>query len=282
MKAVKLYQKLEADFITSALSDDWGENIDTVADFIAANFEQRSMGLVCDFATEIDRVYTAVFPSSSVLSAILKTGAKDAMLFVHHPAIWDIRQAPHVFRQMDRQLLQQFKARRISIYNLHVPLDNYGEHSTSATLARALGIQVETAFAPYFGALCGVLGRTSSITVQALSDKFQAVVGHKIKLYNYGEREIRDGLVAIVAGGGLAETIKEVAQRKVNVLVTGITVKNSHSRPAHEFAEKHKINLLGGTHYSTEKFACISLVDYFDKIGVPAEFIKDQPLMADL
>jgi len=53
-------------------------------------------------------------------------------------------------------------------------------------------------------------------------------------------------------------------------------------RKAHEFAEKHKVNLLGGTHYSTEKFACIAMIDYFKKIGLSAEFIKDEPVMEDM
>jgi len=108
------------------------------------------------FATEINKVYTAVFPSREVMQRILDDGTQDAMLFVHHPSIWDIRKAPETFQQMDRELLQQFKDKRISIYNLHVPLDSFSEYSTSVTLAKALEIKIEKPFAPYFGALCGV------------------------------------------------------------------------------------------------------------------------------
>ena len=42
------------------------------------------------------------------------------------------------------------------------------------------------------------------------------------------------------------------------------------------------INVLGGTHYSTEKFACISMVDYFKKIGLSSNFIEDKPVMKDM
>ncbi|MBU1177090.1 Nif3-like dinuclear metal center hexameric protein [Patescibacteria group bacterium] len=157
MKATKLYQHLEKDFITSEMSDEWAQHMDSVVDFFSENFKKRSMGLVCDFATEINKVYTAVFPSKEIMQRILNDGTQDAMFFVHHPSIWDIRKAPEVFQQMDRELLKQFKDRRISIYNLHVPLDNYGEYSTSVSLAKALGIKPEKAFAPYFGALAGVL-----------------------------------------------------------------------------------------------------------------------------
>ncbi len=282
MKAIKLYQKLESDFITSELSDDWAPSIDTIADFVTSNFKRRSMGLVCDFAGEINRVFTAVFPTPEVLANILKSGASDALLFVHHPAIWDIRQAPQVFQQMDRGLLQKLKDHRVSIYNLHVPLDNYGEYSTSVTLARALGIRIEKPFAPYFGARCGVLGQTDLATVQDLRTKFRTAAGHEIRLYAYGQDEILKGRVAVVAGGGLGETIEAVATNKVNILVTGITAKNSHSRQAHAFAEENEINVLGGTHYSTEKFACMAMTNYFEKIGLPSEFIEGQSIMEDL
>jgi putative NIF3 family GTP cyclohydrolase 1 type 2 len=112
--------------------------------------------------------------------------------------------------------------------------------------------------------MAGVFGKTDCATVQNLRNKFQEIVGHEVSLYHYGNGEIKDGIVAVVAGGGLDETIEEIAQNKVNVLVTGITVQNDHSKRAHEFANKHGINILGGTHYSTERFACISMIDYFN------------------
>jgi hypothetical protein len=39
---------------------------------------------------------------------------------------------------------------------------------------------------------------------------------------------------------------------------------------------------LGGTHYSTEKFACMAMTKYFEKLGLPSEFIEDAPGLADL
>jgi len=283
MKTTRIYQYLEKDFITPEMSDEWVQYMNSVADFISENFKKRSMGLVCDFATEIKKVYTAVFPSREVMQKILENEIKDAMLFVHHPSIWDIRKAPEVFQQMDRKLLQEFRDRRISIYNLHVPLDNYGEYSTSVTLAKALNIKPEKPFASYFGSLCGVFGKINLTTVQDLRKKFQNAVGHKVSLYNYGDNEIKDRTVAIIAGGGNdVNMLEEIAKAGVNTFVTGITAKNDHSKKAHEFAKKHRINILGGTHYSTERFACISMVDYFKKFGLPAEFIEDKPVMEDI
>lgn len=281
MKANQLYKQLENDFITPEMSDDWIQYMDAIADFLCAEFKNRSMGLVCDFVTEINKVYTSVFPSTNVMKRILDDGIQDAMLFVHHPSIWDIRKAS-AFQLMDRELLQQFKKQKISIYNLHVPLDNYGKHSTSVTFAKTLSVKPEKAFALYFGAMAGVFGKTDFSTVQVLKSKFEKIVNHRVSLYRYGDSEIKNGTVAIVAGGGLDVTIEEVAQNNVNVLVTGITAINEHSEKAHKFAEKHRINVIGGTHYSTEKFACMSMVSYFTKIGLLSEFIEDEPVMEDM
>jgi len=165
MKATQLYQQLERDFIAPGLSDDWSNSWDSIADLICVNFKDRSMGLVCDFAESVEKVYTAVFPSVDVLQRILADDTTNAMLFVHHPAIWDIRKAPSVFQQMDRNSLLELKNRRISIYNLHVPLDNFGRHSTSVAFARALEIEPVKPFAPYLGAMAGVFGKTSYATV---------------------------------------------------------------------------------------------------------------------
>ena len=282
MDAEELYAKLE-EFITPEMSDDWYESMDSIKDFISEDYKKRSMGLVCDFAKQINKVYTAVFPSDKVMQKILDDNVEDAMLFVHHPATWDIREAPNVFIQMDRELLEQFKNRRISIYNLHVPLDNYGNYSTSVSLTKALNIEPEKAFAPYYGALCGVFGKTKLNNVQELKKVFENAVGHEVSLYNYGTNEIKDNYVAIVAGGGNdKEILEEIEKQGINTFITGIAAKNNHSKEAHEFAEQNKINILGGTHYSTETFACIAMVEYFKKLGLNAEFISDKPVMEDM
>lgn len=62
MKASQSYKQIEKDFITSTMSDEWAMYMDSIADFLCENFKTRSMSLVCDFATEIKKVYTPVFP----------------------------------------------------------------------------------------------------------------------------------------------------------------------------------------------------------------------------
>ncbi|MCB2291916.1 Nif3-like dinuclear metal center hexameric protein, partial [Clostridium sp. CS001] len=159
MKSTELYNQLEKDFIFKELIDDWAGYMHELEEYLSTNFKERSMGLVCDFSDEINKVYSAVFPTQEVMQKIVDEGETDAMLFLHHPSIWDIRN-PIPFYQMDKALLEKFRENRVSIYNLHVPLDNFSEYSTSRTLADALDVEIEKPFAKYRGALCGVIGKT--------------------------------------------------------------------------------------------------------------------------
>lgn len=283
MESERVYSSLEKDFIKPGLTDDWSAHMTEVSEFLTENFKQRSMGLVCDFNKEVTMVYTAVFPSDKVMQEILDSGARDALLFVHHPSIWDIRKAPKVFQQMNKELLLQFKERRISIYNLHVPLDNFGEYSTSKTLADALGIKNLRPCSPYEGGLAGVIGETKCKTISELQNVFERVVGHHVNVFHYGDEKIENGKVVVVAGGGNeVGYLQEAFDEGVKVVVTGISSRNPHSEKHHDYEEKHGINVLGGTHYSTETFACIAMCNYFQKLGFPSEFIKDIPVMEDM
>jgi hypothetical protein len=40
--------------------------------------------------------------------------------------------------------------------------------------------------------------------------------------------------------------------------------------------------MIGASHYSTEKFACMRMTKYFESLGFPAEFVKDKPDMGDI
>lgn len=280
MIAREIYKRLDKDFIKPKLSDEWVMDFNK---FISENFKKRQMGLVLDNSKEVRKVYTAVFPSDYVLNKLLSSKEKDILLFTHHPMTWDIRKAPKVFVDLNKRLLPELRERRISMYTLHVPLDNYGPYSTSVTLARAIGIIPESSFAPYYGSLCGVIGKTDVDTVKELRQRFESALGHKSSLYPYGDDKIRNGKVAIIAGGGNdVEMLEEIVEGDVNTFVTGITILNDHSRKAHDYARQNKINILGGTHYSTEKFACIAMLGYFKKLGLSADFILDKPVFEDL
>lgn len=283
MLAKDLYKRLEEDFITEDMQDVWARFMMEIEEYLSENFKERSMGVVCDFAEVINKVYTVVFPTVEVLQKIMDDNVEDAMVFLHHPSNWDIRNTKSAFYQMDKNQLEKLKERRISIYNLHVPLDNYSKYSTSNTLAEALEIKVEKPFAFHNGGLNGVIGITQYGDIEELNAKFSKVLGHETKYYLYGDSNIKDGRVAIVAGGGNDITfLKEMLEKDVRVLITGISANIERYREVHEFERKNNICVLGGTHYSTEKFACMRMCDYFKDLGLPSIFIEGEAILEDM
>lgn len=282
MEAEKLYKNLEKDFVEPEMWDEWSEYMDPISEYLTDQFKERSIGLVCDNTDELEEVYTAVFPEKQVMKEVLKRSEGNALLFMHHPSIWDINQEPP-FQLMDEELLEKFQDKKISIYTLHVPLDNYSEYSTGRSLAEALEIEIEEPFAEYRGGKSGIIGKTRAKTLEEQSKIFQEIVGHEVGIYPYGEKKIKNQRIGMVTGGGMMKsTLKELNERGINTFITGLTIRNDHSEENHEYAEKKEINLLGGTHYSTEKFACKKMAKYFEEKGLPARFIKGEPVMEDL
>lgn len=291
MNAKELYGQLEKDFVPKGMEEGWAKNMGELEPYLSENFKKRSVGLVCDFTKTINKVYCAVFPSQEIMQKIIDDGTTDAMLFVHHPSNWDISRAPNIFYQMESSLVEKFKENRISIFSFHLPLDNFGEYSVSKALADALSIEIEKPFATFLEADCGIIGKTNCKNMNELQDQFSNELGHETRLYVYGEDEIKDGRVCIIGGNGnQKDFVSEIIENDVKVLITGVStnldIKNSAApvtySELHEILKKNKINILGGTHYSTEKHACQNLCTYFEKLGITSTFIEGEPGLEDL
>ncbi|MDD4415084.1 MAG: Nif3-like dinuclear metal center hexameric protein [Oscillospiraceae bacterium] len=284
MKALELYEKLKKDFIKDSIKDvDWAKRMPNLDKYLFPAFKQNGgIGLMCDFTTEIEKVYTTVFLSEKVLSKILNDNVTNAMLFSHHPTNWDLKEHNGNYAA-DEKLIAKLKERNISIYILHHPLDNFGKYSTCRTLADKLNIVIEKPAFLYFGAMCGVIGTTECDTVSELHERYTGVVGHKTSLCLYGNDNLKGEKIAICPGGGnIKEVAEEMLDNNVRTLITGVTIVNDYSRGIHEFEKENEINLLGGTHYSSEKYAPMAMCEYFNDLGLPSEFIDDEPDLFDL
>ena len=283
MIANKLYKRLDTDFDVANLRDDWSWI--EFNEYYSENFKERYIGVALDNAEEIKQIYTAVFPSNSVLKWIIDSGETDVLLVTHHPMTWLSTEEDAHFLTIPVELLARLKEKRIALYTLHMPLDKVGPYSTSMTLAQAIEIVPNKEFCEYHGEYVGIMGKTQLTTVTDLADKVESVVGHRVKVWDYGSEKIQDQQVAVVAGGGnMSEVIEEIVTAGMNTYVTGITKKNPRFPTTLEFhkgAKKEGINVIAATHYSTEKFACIAIIDYFNMLGLKGEFIEDKPLLTD-
>jgi len=284
MKARDLYGILATDFLKPSIyEEDWLHKMPGLRPYLFPEFIQNGgMGLMCDFATDIQKVYTTVFLSDKVLSRVLSDDISNAMIFSHHPTNWDLRSHNGNYAATE-EYIAQLQQKNIAIYTLHHPLDNFGPHSTCGTLARELGIAVERSAFVYCGAHCGIIGTTDCKTIGELRDRYAQVVGHATSLYPYGDQNIQGQEIALCPGGGSAMfVVSEMLEHNIKTLITGISLVNDYSRETHATEKANYINLLGGTHYSSEKFAPMAMCGYFANLGLPTEFIQDTPDLFDL
>jgi len=283
LEAQALYDALNGDFIKEGISDcNWAARMPDLQAYLCDGFKQSGMGLMCDFASAIEKIYTTVFLSDKVLSKILSDNPSNALIFSHHPVNWDLREHNGPYAATE-SLIRKLRDRNIAVYVLHHPLDHYGDYSTCKTLADQLGMRAQKPGFSFCGALCGVVGFIDCETADQLRERYSKVVGHQASLYPYGQADIRGERIAICPGGGNASSVvDEMIKEHIKVLITGVSIVNDHSRQTHKREQENRISVLGGTHYSTEKFAPMKMCAYFKKHGLPAEFVKDEPDLYDL
>jgi putative NIF3 family GTP cyclohydrolase 1 type 2 len=190
------------------------------------------------------------------------------------------------FYDLPEDYLSKLKQQRISFYVLHAPLDKNGEYSTSVSLAKNLLLEIIDEFCEYDGVKCGVVCKTELKTATKLAEYVCSIVGHEVRLIKNGDDVIHDGRVAIAAGGGsVGFAAKELSERGINMYITGCTravLSVESIVEFHRIIKESKINVIGATHYSTEKYACMAMVGYFEKLGIKAEFVEGRFYLEDL
>lgn len=284
MKAKELYEKIGIDFEIDKYKDDW--SFVEFNEFINPDFRERYIGVMLDNTDEIEKVYTSTFPDKEVLDNILSRNETDILLLSHHAMVYDPALDGFPFYNIPVGYLKKLKERRISFYVLHIPLDSNGDYSTSMNLAKELQLQITGKFCEYLGHKVGVICKTRCIKLEDFASHVEKILGHKIKVRQYGDEIIKNKTVAVAAGGGCIDFVaQELAALGINTYLTGCTKPIPSFGPNMEFhriAKENKINIVGATHYSTEKFACMAIVEYFAGLGIKAEFIEGTPRMEDL
>ena len=173
----------------------------------------------------------------------------------------------------------------VSLYSLHPPLDknrNDNIVSTAYAFARVIGLRVEEEFAPEGQRnpklLLGLIGTLKDKSFDCLVKRLSSTLHYKVKTMKTDDEIER---VAVVTGGGFVpELLQEAKDKGCKTYITGIITPNSseYSKtkypPTLAAAENIRINLIGASHYLTEKWAMDFSVPYFRQF-CKTEFIED-------
>ncbi|MDO4396459.1 MAG: Nif3-like dinuclear metal center hexameric protein [Clostridia bacterium] len=239
-------------------------------------------GLILDNTEYIEQVYTATFSGAAIADVLRKEGAKNALLFTHHPGAQHKEgETGNLFTEQD---LEFMKENNISHFSLHLPLDEVNPYSPGICLARVLNAVPYKSFFEEFGATMGLMCTTSCTNINEVLEKMEEVTGHPCKLYKYGDENLSDGRFALSAGGAEGtDFYKELKDEGVNLFITGVgSPEVDWFAPSHAEAKKQEISILSAGHYSTEKFALIDICRFFEERGLKAQFIEEIPCLTDL
>ena len=239
-------------------------------------------GLLLDHTAYLKAVYTSVFSGTEVIDALKRRGAKHALLFTHHPGPQhEEGKEGNGFTEEDIEFM---KNNRISHFSLHLPLDQINPYSPGVCLARALKAVPYKSFFEEGGAIMGLICTINCAEIDEVLKKTEIITGHPCKLYDYGNKSLSDGKIAIIAGGAEGTDIyRELKEENVRLFITGVgSPEIDWFAPSHAAAEKQKISILSAGHYSTEKYALIDICRFFKERGLKAKFIEEIPHLTDL
>jgi putative NIF3 family GTP cyclohydrolase 1 type 2 len=182
------------------------------------------------------------------------------LLFTHHDA-WRSTDADLVDRKYE-----MVRARGLSLYASHDPLDKHPEVGTSVSLARTLGWHV-------FSTFCGELGvladRPSRLTLEELSRQVSAALGTEARFVGVDNTV---GAIAVIAGAGARpEWMAEAKSRGALTFVSGEALCFGKL-----YALEAGMGLVLAGHYATELPAVRAILG---RIG--CEFDVDVELIED-
>jgi putative NIF3 family GTP cyclohydrolase 1 type 2 len=240
-------------------------------------------GLQFHNTDRIWKVYTATFANPTVIDEIIRRGDEEVMLFTHHP-LPPMKQLVNGYSELSEDDIRRMKEHRITLFSYHIPLDVAGPYAPGNTLGKALGANVYDSFYPQNGADIGALCVCGLTKVSDLAERMEKLLGHPVKLYHYGSEELQGGKFAILAGCAKNPNIYQwLKEHGINTFVTGTAAPVVEwTQKNHAAAKEHGINILSGTHCSTEKFAPKEMCTFFRNLGVEAEFIDEEPNLDEL
>jgi len=248
------------------------------------SFLARRTALMLEGDEEIQDVICVVFVTDAIVEQL--AARRNCLVFTHHH--FDYHEDDRGLQPIRPGQLNKLLERGHSLYVAHAPLDTHPVYGTSRVLAALAGVQPEDEFFEYFGSSVGVMGRIPPVDFEEYAERVRMALERPCVTRVNCRGSVAK--VAVVAGGGdLPEVLEEAARAGCDTLVTGtvehrwnIPFARDNNRRFHDLNERLRLNLVGGTHYGTERPAMIAVTRMFGQWQVPAHFTEDDSLLGAL
>jgi hypothetical protein len=245
------------------------------------DFCRRFNGLMLRSGDRVRHVFCASFPAPGVLGKLLEAPSGDALLFLHHPVDMEVLGAG--FLPIPPDVLDRLRARGVSVYACHAPLDCNEEISTAASIVQAFGVRVERSFVPYGAGFAGRIGSVDPIGVHDLVEKGKAIFGvDRVEIGGASPGVVEK--VSVVPGGGNdPDLMAEAEEAGVQAYICGTwdmmtTPRDEGGRARAEAARRAcrayagatSMALLGFSHPATEFLVMKDqMAGWFARRGLP-------------
>ncbi|OFX27176.1 MAG: hypothetical protein A2Z07_01985 [Armatimonadetes bacterium RBG_16_67_12] len=226
-------------------------------------FVRRFNGLMLKGGESVGTVFCSVFPAPEVLDAFIERAAPGDMLFLHHPL--DIECGDPLgplgrgFLPIAPEHLDTMRAKGLSFYACHAPMDTHPEVGTAAAIARAIGARIEEGFWPdgdgHAGLICAIEPMTTHDLIALAKHLFD------VTFVDFaGRMRNQISKVAIVAGAGykVAE-MRGVEAKGAQAYLTGEILDRIDNddgrrlfREVEDFARGTTMSLIGVSHAASE------------------------------
>ena len=212
--------------------------------------------------SEIQKIVFSVDACMEVFRQAVET--KAGMVFVHHGLFWG---APLRLEGGHRERIKFLLDHNISLYAVHLPLDQHPEFGNNTVLAGLLGIQNREPFGSYHGRKIGYKGTLSkSLTVEEAVKRISFVNRPPLNVFPFG-KEVNSTCAVISGGAGFEAS--QALEEKVDLYVTG---ESSHG--VYHSAMEGRLNIIAGGHYSTEVWGVRRMMEECaNQLGIDSEFI---------
>lgn len=249
--------------------------------YVEQNFLAHKTGLMVKGSDTVGQVLTAVFVTEGVVRSASKE--KNSLIFTHHN--FDYYEDERGLQPITAETLEALVRSNGSVYVAHAPLDTHKKYGTSLSLARLVGIEVDEFFYDYFGAPVALIGHIPRIALEEFAEHVRRRLRRPSLTLDKHRLEVER--VAVAAGGGdIPEILAYAGKACCDTLLTG-TVENRWAIPSvqegnrkfHDLNATLKLNLIGGTHYATERPAMLEVVELFRSYGIPCDYCEDEELL---
>jgi len=212
--------------------------------------------------SEFTKIAFAVDASLEVFKLAAVAGA--GMLFVHHGILWG---ALSRIEGSHRERIKCLLDNNISLYAVHLPLDQHPRLGNNAVLAELLGIEEKEPFGLHSGHKVGYKGKLSkALTVEEAAERISFMGRPPLGVFPFGKKE---SLSCAVVSGGAAKDAFQAMEEGIDLYVSG---ECSHT--VYHHAQEGRLNIVAGGHYSTEVWGVRRLMEYcVNRLGIDSEFI---------